>query len=314
MNDPTTGERRPTGPILITGATGGLGKETALALARGGNPLILAVRDLDRGEELAGTVRESSPGADVSVRRADLSDLASVRVLADGLVRERTFPRTVVCNAGLQVVDGIQWSPDGFELTMATNVLGHVALLAPLLDQMRPGSRVVTLGSETHQGGLKAFGFPAAKWPGMSTLLHPPSDAPTGSTAGRVRYSTSKLACIVMAYEIDARWRDRGVRAVSFDPGLMPATGLAREYPTAVRAIYSGLTPLLVRLPGAKRVHESAEDLAWLASSPEAEPLMGSYVAGRRAQRSSALSYTDGLGAEIWETCLAAAGTEPVGA
>jgi len=307
-------ERATAGPILITGATGGLGRETALALARSGNPLILAVRDLDRGEELAGVLRESCPGVAVSVRRADLSDLSSVRALAAELVRERAFPRTIVCNAGLQVVDGIQRSPDGFELTMATNVLGHVALLAPILDHLAPGSRVVTLGSETHQGGLRAFGFPPATWPGMPTLLDPPSGAPTGSTAGRVRYSTSKLACIVLAYEIDRRWRGRGVRAVCFDPGLMPATGLARQYPAAVRAVYSALTPLLVRLPGAKRVEESAEDLAWLADSPDAEPLMGAYVGGRHAQKSSALSWTDGLGAEVWDTCLAAAGTEPAGA
>ncbi|MGY4643671.1 SDR family NAD(P)-dependent oxidoreductase [Cellulomonas sp. URHB0016] len=306
MNRPA-GERRATGPILLTGATGGLGQETALALARSGHPLILAVRDVDRGEEQSAALRDSFPGVDVSVRRADLADLSSVRALADELVSGKIFPRTIVCNAGLQVVDGIQRSLDGFELTMAANVLGHVALLAPLLEHLGPGSRVVTVGSETHRGGLKAFGFPAATWPGMPALLDPPPGAPTGSRAGRVRYSTSKLACIALAYEIDRRWRDRGVRAVSFDPGLMPATGLAREYPAAVRAVYSRLTPMLVRLPGARRVSESADDLAWLASSPEAEPLMGAYVGGRRARKSSALSYADGLGAEIWDTCLAAA-------
>lgn len=303
-----------TAPILITGATAGLGLATAFSLARGKNPLVLVVRDRDRGEKLAHALRASFPGVPVSVRGADLSDLSSVQALADELIREKVFPRTIVCNAGLQVVDGIQRSVDGFELTMATNVLGHVALLAPLLDHLSPGSRVVTLGSETHRGGLRAFGFPAARWPDMSTLLHPPAAAPTGSGAGQVRYSTSKLACIVLAYEIDRRWRGRGVRAVSFDPGLMPATGLVREYHPAVRAIYAGLTPLLVRLPGAKRVEESADDLAWLASSPQAEGLMGQYVSGRRVRSSSPLSYRDGLGAEIWDTCLEVAGIEPVGA
>lgn len=303
-----------TAPILITGATAGLGRATAFALAREGSPLVLVVRDLDRGEQLARTLRDSFPGVQVSVRGGDLSNLSSMRALADELIREKVFPRTIVCNAGLQVVDGIQKSEDGFELTMATNVLGHVALLAPLLEHLSPGSRVVTLGSETHQGGMKAFGFPAARWSDMSTLLDPPADAPTGSIAGQVRYSTSKLACIVLAYEIDRRWRDRGVRAVSFDPGLMPATGLAREYHPVVKAIYAGLTPLLVRMPGAKTVEESAADLAWLASSPEAESLMGGYVGGRRAQKSSTMSYTDGLGAQIWDTCLEVAGIEPVGA
>ncbi|MHA7133127.1 SDR family NAD(P)-dependent oxidoreductase [Oerskovia turbata] len=303
-----------TAQILITGATAGLGRATAISLAREKHPLILVVRDLERGERLAQSLREETSGASVVVRGADLSDVASMRALAHDLIREQALPRTIVCNAGLQVVDGVQMSVDGFELTMATNVLGHVALLAPLLDHLSPGSRVVTLGSETHRGGLRAFGFPAARWQDMETLMRPPSDAPRGSTAGQVRYSTSKLACIVLAYEIDRRWAARGVRGVCFDPGLMPATGLAREYHPVVRAIYARLTPLLVRLPGAKTVQESAGDLAWLAGSPEAEGLMGQYVAGRHAQKSSALSYRDGLGAEIWDTCVELAGIEPVGA
>lgn len=221
-----------------------------------------------------------------------------------GLGREDAVPDVVVCNAGLQVVDGIRWSADGVELTMAANVLGHVALLAPLLPHLPAGARVVTIGSETHRGGLRAFGFPGARWSDAPTLLRPPADAPTDATAGRVRYSTSKLACIALAYEIDARWRDRGVRAVCFDPGLMPETGLAREYPPAVRSAYAALTPLLVRLPGARRVRESGEDLAWLATAPEAEPLMGRYVSERRARASSAAGNREGLGAEIWQACL----------
>jgi len=303
-----------TGPVLITGATGGLGRETAHALARGGHPLLLVVRDLDRGAAFARTLRDSAPGVAVAVRRADLADLSSVRALADGLVREGVVPRAVVCNAGLQVVDGIQRSPDGYELTMATNVLGHVALLAPVLEHMGPGSRVVTIGSETHRGGAKAFGFPAARWTDMATLLRPPPGTPSHQAAGRVRYSTSKLACIVLAYEIDARWRGRGVRAVAFDPGLMPETGLAREYPPAIRSAYAALTPLLVRLPGARRVTDSAVDLAWLATAEEAEPLMGRYVSERRARSSSAASYGAGLGAAVWDGCLAAADVEPTGA
>ncbi|MCC2320687.1 SDR family NAD(P)-dependent oxidoreductase [Cellulomonas xiejunii] len=303
-----------TGPVLITGATGGLGQATARAVAREGHPLLLVVRDLDRGEAFARTLRESTPGIAVSVRRADLADLSSVRALVDGLIREEVVPRAVVCNAGLQVVDGIQWSPDGYELTMATNVLGHVALLAPILEHMGPGSRVVTIGSETHRGGAKAFGFPAARWTDMTALLRPPPGTPSHQAAGRVRYSTSKLACIALAYEIDARWRGRGVRAAAFDPGLMPETGLAREYPPAIRSAYAALTPLLVWLPGARRVTDSAVDLAWLATAEEAEPLMGRYVSERRARDSSAASHRAGLGAAIWDGCLAAAGVEPTGA
>ncbi|MBF0689688.1 MAG: SDR family NAD(P)-dependent oxidoreductase [Cellulomonas sp.] len=303
-----------TGPVLITGATGGLGQATARAVAREGHPLLLVVRDLDRGEVLARTLREAAPGLAVSVRRADLADLSSVRALADGLIREDLLPRAVVCNAGLQVVDGIQRSPDGYELTMATNVLGHVALLAPILERMGPGSRVVTIGSETHRGGPRAFGFPAARWTDMATLLRPPPGTPAHPVAGRVRYSTSKLACIALAYGIDARWRGRGVRAVAFDPGLMPETGLARQYPPRPGQPYQQRGERRVGGPDRRGVPDSAADLAWQATAEEAEPLMGRYVSQRRARRSSVASYRSGLGAQIWDACLEAAGVEPTGA
>lgn len=128
-----------------------------------------------------------------------------------------------------------------------------------------------------------------------------------------MRYSTSKLACIALASEIDARSRRRGVRAVCFDPGLMPETGLARQYPPTVRAVYAALTPLLVRLPGARRVADAAEDLAWLATDPAAEPLLGGYVSHRRAVAASSLAQRPGLGAQVWEACVDAIG-EPAGA
>jgi NAD(P)-dependent dehydrogenase (short-subunit alcohol dehydrogenase family) len=294
------------GTALITGATSGLGRAAAFALARRGRPLVLVVRDLRRGEQTATAIVEAFPGVRVDVRHGDLSCLVSVRTLVDDLLDADAVPDVIVCNAGLQVVDGIRRSRDGLELTMATNVVGHVAMLEPLLGHLRPGSRILTLGSETHRGGLRAFGFPPARWTGMPALLEPPPGAPDGAGAGRVRYSTSKLACIALAYEIDRRWSDRGVRAACFDPGLMPETGLARQYPASVRATYAALTPVLVRVPGAARVAVSAENLAWLASDPAAEGLMGSYVSGRRARRSSDLSYRNGLGAEVWDGSVAA--------
>ncbi|ADG75735.1 short-chain dehydrogenase/reductase SDR [Cellulomonas flavigena DSM 20109] len=292
--------------VLVTGATGGLGAATARALARRGHPLVLVVRDVARGEALAGELR-TTWGALVDVRGADLADLASVRALAGALVRDDVPLRAVVCNAGVQVLDGVRRSPDGYELTAAANVLGHVALLAPLLTRLRPGARVVTLGSETHRGGRRAFGFPAARWVDAATLLDPPLDAPGDPGSGRVRYSTSKLACIALARELDAR--EGGVRAVAYDPGLMPETGLARDYPPVVRRVYAALTPLLVRLPGARRVRDSAEDLAWLATDPAAEPLMGGYVSGRRSHAPSPTALRADVGADVWSTCTAAMGS-----
>ncbi|MEX5272868.1 SDR family NAD(P)-dependent oxidoreductase [Kocuria sp. CPCC 205235] len=279
-----------TAPVVITGATSGLGLATARAMAKQGIPLILAVRNMAKGQEVAAALLRS--GLRVAVRRLDLANLATVKSFTDGLIEDGVIPRAIICNAGVQTFDRLQRSADQFELTMATNVLGHVALLDPLLSHMAPGSRVITLGSETHRGGLRAFGFPGARWSNMDELLSPTEPAPHAKDNGLVRYSTSKLACIAMAYEVDESWAARGIRAASFDPGLMPATGLACKYPNIVQRIYAVAAPLIARLPGANSVKISAENLAWLATSPEAEPLMGCYVAARKPRKSSPLSYS----------------------
>ncbi|WP_129699813.1 SDR family NAD(P)-dependent oxidoreductase [Kocuria carniphila] len=293
-------------PVVITGATSGLGRETARVLASQRFPLILAVRDVARGRHLADAL--SGNGIAIDVRQLNLADLSSVRSFTDGLLRDGVIPRTIICNAGVQTFDRLQRSVDAFELTMATNVMGHVILLEPLLKRMAPGSRVITLGSQTHRGGLRAFGFPGARWSSMGELLSPPDPEPNAKDNGLVRYSTSKLACIAMAYQIDQTCRSRDVRAASFDPGLMPDTGLARNYPRIVQKIYSTLAPLIARIPGANLVKTSAENLAWLATSPDAEPLMGRYVAGRKSRKSSPLSYVPDLRQDTWQTSLERAG------
>lgn len=298
-----------TAPVLITGATSGLGRETARVLAGQGFPLVLAVRDVAKGRELAAAL--SASGTPVDVRRLDLADLSSVKSFTDDLVADGVIPQAIICNAGVQTFDRLQRSADQFELTMATNVMGHVVLLEPLLNRMAAGSRVITLGSETHRGGLRAFGFPGARWSSMNELLSPPEPEPNAKDNGLVRYSSSKLACIAMAYEIDRTWRSRGVRAASFDPGLMPDTGLARNYPRIVQKIYSTLAPLIARIPGANLVKTSAENLAWLATSPEAESLTGCYVAARKARKSSPLSYSSDLRQDVWQTSLERASTAP---
>ncbi|MCT1801408.1 SDR family NAD(P)-dependent oxidoreductase [Kocuria carniphila] len=305
---PVPAEQRATdtAPVVITGATSGLGRETARTLAKQGFPLILAVRDVAGGREQADAL--SANGTSVDVRHLDLADLSSVKSFSKDLLADDIIPQAIICNAGVQTYDRMRRSADRFELTMATNVMGHVILLEPLLKRMAPGSRVITLGSQTHRGGLRAFGFPGARWSSMDELLSPPDPDPNARDNGLVRYSTSKLACIAMAYEIDQTWRSRGVRAASFDPGLMPDTGLARNYPRIVQKIYSTLAPLIARIPGANLVKTSAENLAWLATSPDAELLMGHYVAGRKPRASSPLSYTPDLRQDVWQTSLERAG------
>src|SRR6185437_1086111 len=142
-------------------------------------------------------------------------------------------------NAGVQVVDGVRRSADGYELTFATNHLGHFLLVQLVLEHMAEPGRIVFVSSGTHYGLPRSIGFPGPRWQDPEVLAD--ADAAAGDPsprAGRVRYSTSKLANIYCVYELARRLAGRNVTVNAFDPGLMPQTGLDRDYPPRVQRLY----------------------------------------------------------------------------
>lgn len=303
-----------TGAVLVTGAASGLGLATARCLARAGVPTVLACRSAERGAAAAGAVREAVPGARVDTVVADLGSLASVRAAAAELAAGPPLA-ALVANAGVQVVGGVRRSADGHELVFATNHLGHFLLVRLLAEHLAVPGRVVVVSSETHAGPRRSLGFPAPRWQHPRRLADADAAAADPSSrAGRVRYATSKLAALYLVHELARRFPPERLTANAFDPGLMPETGLARDYPPLVRRAYRACTPLLVRaLPGASPVERSAADLAWLATDPSVAGVTGEYFRGREPRRSSPESYDEGRAAELWQVSdelvgLAAAG------
>ncbi|WP_406491313.1 SDR family NAD(P)-dependent oxidoreductase [Streptomyces sp. NBC_01604] len=137
---------------VVTGANSGLGLETARALAEHGAHVVLAVRNLDKGHQALARIRESAPGAKLSLQRLDLASLKSVREAADEL--HTTHPKIdlLINNAGVMYTPR-QKTEDGFDMQFGVNHLGHFALTGLLLDLMLPvpGSRVVTVSSVGHR-------------------------------------------------------------------------------------------------------------------------------------------------------------------
>ena len=307
-----------TSSVLVTGASSGLGLATSASLAAAGHHVVLGSRSADRGAAAAAHVLEASPGASVEVLDLDLASFASVRSAAAALASqpERRPPlRAVICNAGIQVVDGVRHTDDGFELTFATNHLGHFLLTSLLVDHIVAPGRIVVVASGVHRGPLWSMGFPAPRWDDPRSLADADRAAEdTSGRAGRARYATSKLANLYMTYELARHLADRGVTVNAFDPGLMPETQLHRNYPPAVRRIYDRLTPLLIRaMPGARSVANSAANLAWLATAPELAGVTGAYFVGRRRRRSSKESYDQARAADLWAASveLTASAVEP---
>ncbi|AGL16394.1 oxidoreductase [Actinoplanes sp. N902-109] len=289
---------------LVTGASAGLGLVTATELAAQQRHVVLAVRDPDRGRAAIARIRQSVPDASCELLVCDLASLASVRrAVAELLQGDRPPWEGVIANAGLQVVRGVETSADGYELTFAINHLGHFLLITQLLPHLPRGSRVISVASEVHQGPAKSMGFPAPQWRDPRELADPALPGlDTSSRGGRVRYANSKLANIMFTYELARRAADRGVTALAFDPGLMPETGLDRQYPALMQRGYSLLAPLVVALaPGARSVAQSGADLAWLATSPELAGVTGRYYSGRTPRSSSALSRQESEWARLWE-------------
>lgn len=294
-----------TASILVTGASAGLGEAAAGELAAAGHHVILACRSVPRGEAAAERIRATTPDAALEVLELDLASLDSVRKAASTLPADTGRPplRGLVCNAGIQIVNGVQRSADGYELTFATNHLGHFLLIRLLHEHLDTPGRIVLVSSEVHQGPRKSMGFPAPHWEHPRSLADPDaSDLDASPHAGRVRYATSKLANIHLTHELSRRLADRRITVNAFDPGLMPETGLDRDWPRPVQRVYHTMAPLLVRaLPGARSVAQSGRDLAWLATAPDVAGITGTYFSARQQRASSPESHDPAREAQLWQ-------------
>jgi len=139
---------------VVTGANSGLGLVTARELARAGAHVVLACRDLLKGDAALGQIRVGVPGADVALLRLDLADLASVRAFTDELMGTAPGLDPLVNNAGVMAIPR-HTTADGFELQLGTNHLGHFALTARLMPALlgHGPARVVTVSSFMHTTG-----------------------------------------------------------------------------------------------------------------------------------------------------------------
>ena len=140
--------------VVVTGANSGLGLETARILAIRKAHVILACRNLSKGEKAAGEIRATFAEAELDVRELDLANLASVKDFANGLTADYEHIDLLINNAGLMAVDKGK-TVDGFEIQFGVNHLGHFALTGHLLPALTatPSSRVVTVSSMGHRIG-----------------------------------------------------------------------------------------------------------------------------------------------------------------
>ena len=268
-----------TGKIcLITGANAGLGKITALELAKMGATVIMVARSKARGEAALAEVRQASGSSNVQLMLADLSSLASTRQLAEAFKANYDRVDVLVNNAGAIFKDR-QMSVDGYEMTFALNHLGYFLLTHLLLDVLKASApaRIVNVSSGAHMGGSINFDdlHMAQKYRSFAA------------------YGQSKLANVLFTYELARRLEGSGVTTNALHPG-----GVATQFGQGegfMGWIFKLLRPFL------KTPEQGAETQIYLASSPEVEGVSGQYFDKKKPIKSSQISYDTAVAQKLWQ-------------
>ncbi len=209
---------------IITGSNTGIGYEAAAVLADKGAHVVLAVRNLEKGNDAKARITSTSPNAAVAVQELDLTSLDSVRKAADELRAAHQRIDLLINNAGVMYTDKAS-TKDGFELQFGTNHLGHFALTGLLLDNMLgvDGSRVVTVSSVGHR---------------IRARIHFEDLQLERNYDRVVAYGQSKLANLLFTYELARRLTLKGAPtiATAAHPGAAD-TDLLRNMPGGIRQV-----------------------------------------------------------------------------
>jgi NAD(P)-dependent dehydrogenase (short-subunit alcohol dehydrogenase family) len=246
---------------VVTGATGGLGYETALGLAHAGAEVVLAGRNQDKGRAAIGNIKRAVPTAKVRFEMVDLASLASVQAFAGTMLAQQKPLHLLINNAGVMAFPTRRLTADGFEMQFGTNHLSHFALTSLLLPLLRraESARVVNVSSLAHRGGKIDFDnlqseLRYASWPA---------------------YQQSKLANLLFTFELQRRSEAQGwgVMSNAAHPGYA-RTDLIPNGPGT-----GGLHGMLSRVLGPLFSHSAADGALptlFAATSPQAKP-MGYY-------------------------------------
>jgi len=264
---------------MITGASSGIGRATALALAQLGASLVLVCRSRERGQETVAEIAAKTGNGDVTLLLGDLSSQAEVRNVAREFLATNRPLHVLINNAGVVNLHRTL-TADGIETTFAVNHLAYFLLTNLLLERLQRSApaRIVNVASDAHKFGRLDL-----------------DDLGNGRRYRAMRvYGQSKSANILFTTELARRIEGSGVTANSLHPGAV-ATGLGKNNGGWTRPLIAFLG-LFFRTPG-----DGAATSVYLASSSEVEGLSGKYFANRREQRPARAAQDPESARRLWE-------------
>jgi retinol dehydrogenase-12 len=209
--------------FLVTGGNTGIGRATAVALARGGGRVFIACRSASAGEAAVEYIKAASGADDVWLLPLDLASLESVRSCAAAFLSLDEPLHVLVNNAGVGGQRGA--TADGFEVHFGVNHLGHFALTSLLLERLKasgPGARIVNVSSEAH------YAAPGIDFDRLRR--------PCRSITGMREYSVSKLCNVLFTQELARRLSGTGVASYALHPGVV-ASDIWRRVPWPARGL-----------------------------------------------------------------------------
>jgi NAD(P)-dependent dehydrogenase (short-subunit alcohol dehydrogenase family) len=253
--------------ILVTGASAGIGVETARSLAAHGAHVVGAARDLNKAKTATEQVRKDAAanGGSFELIELDLANLKSVRACADKLLAKGEPFDVIIANAGVMATP-FGHTADGFETQFGTNHLGHFVLINRIAKLLRTGGRLINLSSAGHRRSNVDLDDP--------NFEHTPYEA-------FLAYGRSKTANILFAVAFDQRHRARGIRAAAVHPGVIQ-TELGRYMePGLLEKLIDEISQQAVTVGAPpfqwKSIPQGAATSVWAAVVAPADEIGGQY-------------------------------------
>lgn len=262
---------------LVTGANSGIGRVTALELARRGVRVVITCRNLERAQSVLDEIRADTPNSKVDFIPLELSSFESIRACARAFIDLNLPLHILVNNAGLAGAKGL--TQEGFELAFGVNHVGTfllTQLLMPKLQASAP-ARIVTVASRAHMKA-KRFDWQAVR-------------QKSRSLTGIPEYCASKLANVLFSAELARRLQGTGVNTYALHPGVV-ATDVWRAVPWPFQYWIKRkmITP-----------EQGAQTTLYCATSPDVAKESGLYYDRCKIKAVSALAQDPALARELWE-------------
>ncbi|KAH9720370.1 NAD(P)-binding Rossmann-fold superfamily protein [Citrus sinensis] len=289
---------------IITGATSGIGAETARVLAKRGVRVVIPARDLKRAAEVKEGIQRESPNAEVLLFEIDLSSLVSVQRFCHQFLALGLPLNILINNAGVYSKN-LEFSEDKIEMTFATNYLGHYLLTEMVLEKMIETAaetgvqgRIINLSSVIHSW-VKRDDFC------FTRLLNPKN------YNGTCAYAQSKLATIMHAKEMSRQLKARNARVTInvVHPGIVK-TGIIRahkgfitgkNYPMAANLFLHADSLFFIASKLLKSISQGASTTCYAALSPQIEGVSGKYFADCNESNCSALANDESEAKKLWK-------------